>query len=372
MQFVLPAPTGPHPVGVTDEYLVDSSRPDPWLPETPRELMISVWYPAAGVTGLPQAPWMTGAAAGPFDELVAASGFPAGAVDWASPTAGHAGAPRLPGDEALPVILFSPGLGMARGTATALVSELASHGYTVVTVDHPGEGSPVAFPGGRLRTDNALTDELAGDPARMAGYIGKALDARTADLFFVLDHLGVRTAGVFGHSLGGTTACEAMAQDTRLIAGANLDGPLGESATSPMPAANVARHGHDRPFLLLGAALSRPDGAGGHRSRSHAPDGDPGWADFWARHRGWKRDVTLAGASHHGFTDFPAIYRAAAEAPGMPAQLYERVTGTIDASRAVAVQRACLLAFFGEFLTAGQAWPFDGPGTGWPDLVRVP
>ncbi|MGY0234303.1 alpha/beta hydrolase family protein [Longispora urticae] len=372
MEFVLPAPTGPHPVGVTDAHLTDAARPDPWLPELARELMVSVWYPAGDVTGRPRAPWLPGGAAGLFDTLVAAGGFPAGVVDWTSPTAGHRDAPAAGNG---PVVLFSPGLGMARGTTTALVSDLASHGYTVVTVDHPGEGSPVAFPDGRVRADGAVTEEMVADPAGMAGYIGRALDARVADLSFVLDSLpaltgGGTAVGVFGHSLGGTAACEAMALDARFAAGADLDGPLGASPGNPMPAANVARHGHDRPFLLLGAALSRPDGAGGHRARSHAPGGDPGWADFWARHRGWKRDLTLSGGTHHGFTDFPTIYRAAEGSPGLPGPLFDRVVGTVGHGRAVAAQRACLRAFFDGFLSGGPGWPLDEPG--WPELTRVP
>ena len=46
-RLVLPAPTGPYPVGQEDLYLVDHDRTDPWVPTGPRELMVSVWYPAA-------------------------------------------------------------------------------------------------------------------------------------------------------------------------------------------------------------------------------------------------------------------------------------------------------------------------------------
>ncbi|GIG62117.1 hypothetical protein Lfu02_64890 [Longispora fulva] len=424
MDFVLPPPTGPHPVGVTDVHLTDHGRRDPWLADGPRELMVSVWYPARDVTGSPRAPWLPAGAAEPFDALVGAEGgVPAGTVAWVSPTAGHLDAPARP---AGPVVLFSPGLGMGRGTTTTLVSDLASHGYTVVTVDHPGEGSPVRFPDGRVRVDGTLTAEVASDQERMADHIGRALDARIADTAFVLDTLertglapdrstpdprggvgidrgagggpafgaGARFAvGMFGHSLGGTTACEAVALDPRIVAGANLDGPLGASPTNPMPAEHVDLHGHDRPFLVLGASLSRSDGAGGFRTRSHAPGCDPGWADFWSRHRGWKRDLTLVGAAHHGFTDFQSIYPQLAGPLGLAGPGYERVAGTVDPGRAVAAQRACLLAFFDRFLRpapaaslqAPDARPgspvtgpngpeglLDGATTGWPELIPVP
>jgi hypothetical protein len=50
-RFVLPAPTGRHPVGWTEAHVVDRERVDPWVPTGPRELMVSVWYPAAAATG---------------------------------------------------------------------------------------------------------------------------------------------------------------------------------------------------------------------------------------------------------------------------------------------------------------------------------
>ena len=40
------APTGPYAIGTVQLHLVDHSRRDPWT-RRPRELMVSVWYPAA-------------------------------------------------------------------------------------------------------------------------------------------------------------------------------------------------------------------------------------------------------------------------------------------------------------------------------------
>ena len=50
----LPPPTGPFPVGVQDFHLVDD-RPDPWVPDRDRELMVSAWYPALAPLGRPDA-----------------------------------------------------------------------------------------------------------------------------------------------------------------------------------------------------------------------------------------------------------------------------------------------------------------------------
>ncbi|HEY5354106.1 MAG TPA: alpha/beta hydrolase, partial [Streptosporangiaceae bacterium] len=48
----LPEPTGPCPVGTTSLCLKDVSRPDPWAAGvSARELMVSLWYPAAPSDG---------------------------------------------------------------------------------------------------------------------------------------------------------------------------------------------------------------------------------------------------------------------------------------------------------------------------------
>ena len=48
----LPEPTGPCPVGTTSLWLTDTSRPDPWAAGvSARELMVSLWYPAATSDG---------------------------------------------------------------------------------------------------------------------------------------------------------------------------------------------------------------------------------------------------------------------------------------------------------------------------------
>jgi len=50
----LPEPTGPCPVGTTALWLTDTSRPDPWVAGAlARELMVSLWYPAAAAGGEP-------------------------------------------------------------------------------------------------------------------------------------------------------------------------------------------------------------------------------------------------------------------------------------------------------------------------------
>ncbi|WP_051837352.1 hypothetical protein [Streptomyces sp. NRRL WC-3742] len=64
-QGVLPAPTGPYAAGEEIIHLTDTNRPDPWVPSSgPRQLTVTMIYPAVPGTGTP-APYMTlGEAAG--------------------------------------------------------------------------------------------------------------------------------------------------------------------------------------------------------------------------------------------------------------------------------------------------------------------
>ena len=59
MRLTLRRPSGPYRVGTVSLHLVDHSRRDPWLAgNRPRELMVSIWYPAQDDNRYPRAPWM--------------------------------------------------------------------------------------------------------------------------------------------------------------------------------------------------------------------------------------------------------------------------------------------------------------------------
>ena len=176
----LPEPTGPCPVGTTSLWLTDTSRPDPWAAGvTARELMVSLWYPAASSGGR-RAPYMTpaesrlqltsrGITGVPPDTL---STTRTSAVSDATP----AGQPR-----AHPLVVLSPGFTNPRGALTALAEELASHGYVAAAIDHTYESFGTAFPDGRVTTALARRERQ-----RSTGFGEKVMAGRAADVSFVL------------------------------------------------------------------------------------------------------------------------------------------------------------------------------------------
>lgn len=371
--FELPRPTGPHQaVGTTELHLVDSARPDPWVPGRSRELMVSVFYPAARSSG-PAAPYLRPGVAKALSEADALGVFKAGTVDWAAART-HA-AESAPADVrhgARPVVLYSPGFGVPRALGTTLAEELVTRGYVVVTVDHTYETAPVEFPGGRV--------ELQHLPGQGPERLKTALDARVKDTRLVLDRLaGLRggrnpdaegralppglgrtldlsRVGMFGHSAGGIEAAEAMRVDRRLDAGIDMDGTMQYAENDFV---QVARTGLDRPFMLMGAAT-------GGSPQTHRTT--PSWASFWRHSTGWKRDLNVPAASHYSYTDVQAVLPALDESLDIPPQDRADLIGTVDPERMTASVRAYVTAFFDRALRGRHRPLLDRPSPRYPDV----
>ncbi|MFE2107359.1 alpha/beta hydrolase family protein [Kitasatospora sp. NPDC059463] len=322
----LPAPGGPHPVGLRTVALTDPARTDPWV-GGPREVMLTVLYPARSVRGLPRAPQLTPAEAREFAGYapLVHPGLPGpGAVDWGSVlTHGYPAAPPLPGRR--PVLVYSPGGGDSRTLGTSLAEDLASHGRVVVLVDHPGDASQVELPSG-LRT-TVLTGPP--DPATFR----TMTDTRIADLRLVLDRLGtlplapvmdLGRIGLYGHSAGGTAVVHAARGDHRVGAVANLEGYLD---LDPAPA------GADRPLLLF---------------RSELFEGAARIEASWAGLPG--RRALLADANHWAFTDYGPLVAGLRAAGLVTAATRDALVGTGDPRAALARVRRGVGAFFARHL----------------------
>jgi dienelactone hydrolase len=364
VRLTLPEPSVRQPIGTTSLHLVDHSRRDPWT-STPRELMVSLWYPAEDTTGHPRAPWLPAASAALYRQKTAQNlrtsldnvDFPLTHAYLDAPV--RAGLGR-------PVVLFSPAYGAVRAFGTALVEELAARGYMVVTIDHTHEAAMVEFPGGRLEPSLQPAEPTDRD-------LAEALRIRQGDVEFVLDELAnlnsgtnpdaghrplpgsldLSRTGMYGHSLGGNTAASAMTRDRRILAGVDLDGSV---------IGRVARTGLDRPFMLMGNA-------------THGRDTDPSWGLFWSNLRGWRRDLLLRDSGHQTFTDLAPLTQQLEKALPIPEDVVANLTtaiGTIDADRAVTAVRAYLTAFFDLHLRHHDDGLLSGPSARYPEIRFVP
>ncbi len=341
----LPRPTGPHTVGLQILHLVDRNRPDPWVPSAgPRQLMVSMYYPAQPGTGSPAA-YMTRAAAEDMLQLkLPGTTIPAEAV---SDTRTWAYSGARPERGKYPLVLLSPGFTMPRTELTSLAEDLASRGYVVALVDHTYENSGTTFPDGQTLTCAICDKPPAGGPGAVA-------ESRAKDMSFVIDELtsgrhaswrrmiDVRRIGMAGHSLGGDAAVTTMAADKRVRAGVNLDGTM----FAPVPATGLG----GRPFMLIG-----------HDTGSAV---DPTWASGWANLDGWKRWLTVSGSNHGSFTDVPVL----SEQLGIP----EPPGTTISAQRAVQITRTYVGAFFDLQLKGIPEPVLDGPTAANPEVGFQP
>ncbi|MFH8572856.1 alpha/beta hydrolase family protein [Streptomyces sp. NPDC017993] len=371
VRFKLPEPTGQHPVGSTELHLVDRDRPDPWVADRDRELMVSIWYPARSASGYPRQPYMQPGAARFVDESGSFGLARPGEVDWAATRTDAAAMAPADNHNTRPIVLYSPGLEIPRTLGTSTAVELASRGYVVVTVDHTHETSVVEFPDGRIELQKELSPGVE--------TLKKMVDTRVRDTRFVLDQLAVLRSGqnpdaerrrlpnglsraldlnrigMFGHSAGGITTAETMRADRRIDAGINMDGTLQYSPTDFLP---VAREGLNRPFMLMGKA-----------SQTH--QNQPSWQSFWNRSTGWKRDLSLERAGHFSYTDAQTIVPALDEHLDIPAQTREQYIGTVNPERSTATQRAYVTAFFDQHLLGRPRHLLDRPSPSYPDVRFV-
>ncbi|GAA1405902.1 lipase [Kitasatospora putterlickiae] len=339
----VPAPTAHRPIGTASAHLVDTGRPDPWRADAPnRELMVTFWYPANSPRGA-HAPYMSPELSRALYGFEQPAALHTGAVADARPAAGRH-----------PLILLSPGFGLSRTSLTALGEEFASRGYAVAAVDATYETS-VEFPGGRVESCLACGQEGT-DPE----FGAKSSRARAADLRFVLDRLtapghggpvrglsvDASRIGAAGHSLGGAAALEAMRQDPRIKAAANLDGSIW------IPAGDDT----GRPALLFSAAL------GG------SPEAARNWEDNWRRFTGPRYWVDLPAAGHLSFSDQHWLVDTLHLRDQLPPGAYQENFGTLTGGRTLAATRAYLGAFFDRHLLGRPAPLLDRPSPRFPEV----
>jgi len=359
LQLKIPAPSGKYSVGMVGLHLVDNSRTDPYVSGT-RELMVSLWYPATSTSGHYQAPWMPSISGAHF---LATRGLSPQLVTLPT-TAGHVLAPVNTALGKLPVLLYSTGLHSDRAMGTALVQDLASRGYLVVTVDHTHDANEVQFPNSRLEVNKMPAGTHSSD----------TLKVRAADIKFVINQLKTLSTGgnpdaghatlptgltksvdmsrigMFGWSLGGAAVPTAMQLDSRIDAGANLDGQFFGTA----PSKDLTR-----PFMLFS-------------SGSHNRNNDSSWRTMWSHLKGYKVDVKLKGAAHLSFSDNEWMVAQEANLLGLSKAQLQQQYGTIDPTRAIAVQRVYLAAFFDQELLKKHSTLLDGTSSKYPEISFVP
>ncbi|MET7338363.1 alpha/beta hydrolase [Nonomuraea sp. NPDC005650] len=336
----IPEPTGKLPVGVTSLHLKDTSRPDPWVPSVKaRELMVSLWYPAAKAGGA-RAAYMTVKESELTLKEAGVSGVPGDLLSKTRIDAVKDAKPAAKGR--LPLVILSPGFTKPRYSLTGLAEDLVSRGYAVAVIGHTYENVATSFPDGRVAECAAC--EVPHD----AAFWTKVGQVRAVDVTFVLDSLLARYPKLIdrskiamgGHSVGGAASAPALLKDSRLRAGMNIDGTMDVS----VPSGGLAK-----PFLLLGTEVR------------HSPGKDSSWDQTWTNLTGWKRWFVVTGTEHASFTDISVLSE----------QLGIDDGADLPATRSLEITRAIVAAFYDQHLR-GKAQPLlNDPGSRFTEVKRV-
>jgi hypothetical protein len=345
----IPHPTGPYDVGITKLEVPYTNMGDPIAPgNVTTSFLATVFYPAQpgylGSAPTP-APYLDPATASLWEAVY---NLTAGSL--AALTAEFVrDAPMLAGP-VRPTLLFGPGgVGPPSECYSILLSDLASHGYTVFGLDHPYEQPFVRYPNGT---------GLYGLPIDFDGYTAELLTAlqsiRMNETIALIDRIpaiahtlkapvDATRIGTFGHSLGGAAAVGAMLRDQRIWSGINVDGEFWGDL-----AANDSSVDIKRPVLLLA-------------SEGHVGSVDPSWVAFPDAQSGWWRELNVQGSLHLDYSD-ETFWK---EVTTMQSQSL----GTIDGYRQVNLTRTFVKAFF-DFTLLGEPQPIlDGPTAEWPEVT---
>lgn len=236
--FTMPNPTGEYGIGETTKVLVDSSRSETFTknPTDKRNVAVSVWYPTDKSAQKKKEKESYPDSLGEAISLV--FNLPKQLFSHLSLVKTHVvkNATISNKKKNYPVVLFSPGIRSTRYQSMSAIEELVSRGYIVVGMDHPYTSAKVTLANGKNAYYQA--DPKFSTSKGLYDYNVKSVAVRAKDVSFVLDKLeswnknnskftgkmDLDKVGMFGHSFGGATTAEALAQDKRIKAGVSLEG----------------------------------------------------------------------------------------------------------------------------------------------------
>jgi predicted dienelactone hydrolase len=360
-------PGGPYAVGTYDWLWVDARRPERYTkdPGDKRKLPVQVWYPAEPVPDATGAPYIrTLAEFGPSSPFKALEHVRTNAI---------AGAPVAKAEAKYPVLIYSHGAGWPRFTGTFVTEVLASHGYVVFGVDHPGLDRTVLFSDGTAFNADTLrgpapdpSQDLRTTAARSMEFLNAvAFPIWIEDSRFVLDQvdalnrapgpfrgrLDLDRVGMLGWSFGGAAAIEMLRTDPRVKAAVNHDGRLfGGAMSEPIQRPFMLfHHGGDdaaaapeanRPLIREMAALIRGVDS---TARTHAT------GDWY--------DVTIARTNHGHFSDLPLFLAVFKD------------TTLLAGRRGHEIISAYTLAFFDQYLRDRRSPLLAAPSPLFPEAA---
>jgi pimeloyl-ACP methyl ester carboxylesterase len=348
----LPPPTGPYSVGYVQHVFNHTTPNDPVSPQNASSVLLAtIYYPTmtVPVLGNNTAQYLDPTTASLWGDILQ---YPNNSLQSLT-TWNVYQAPPLDkaahGISQKPTVIFSPGGGENAIMYNALNSELASHGYTVLALDHPGEIPYLQLPDGAEGVYGIDITATWNYTLQAAVYHMRVSDtlAIVRELFpsFVESNVACSSFNTthyfaIGHSLGGGAAAGAMAAEDSILGGVNLDGLF------------IDLPDVKKPFLMMAGA-------------EHTPKVDPSWSPFSANQSGWYQWINVTGSSHQDFSDLGDWV----DLQGLRNKTITPSLGTIWAPRMDYIVRTFVMTFFDFVL--GQAMWLDVPSSLYPEVVHI-
>jgi dienelactone hydrolase len=279
--FLTPSLTGKYPVGVKSFFLEDTSRNEKDLGhhiDRTRRLEMEVYYPATQTTE-PKYKVHPPLFFGEHEKLDNL---------WTRSQPGI----NPCSEEKFPVVIFSHGWGCNHDDYQQLIEELASHGFCVITLNHPFSNFVSYFSGNFPEAHDSqqeIGEEKAvqevGNNKKDIEFIIQQIKEGHIEGFhdFLGENINLGSIGVMGHSLGGAAALQTCRSNSSIRAGINLDGPCDEDPSK--------KETITQPFLTVVA------GSEDFSQRRGWRDGHP----IYPKHE-LASECTIPNARHPDFT----------------------------------------------------------------------
>jgi pimeloyl-ACP methyl ester carboxylesterase len=245
-----------------------------------------------------------------------------------------------------PTVFFGPGgWGPSTDGFRILLSDLASHGYTVAALDHPYEQPFLRFPNGTgvlgLPVDFQSTPEFR-----------EAFHAvRVREMLHFVDNwpqlvvdlnapFDVTRLGAIGNSFGGSVALNVAIENDAIVAALNQDGTIFGHAASNQSSSDAGK-----PTMMLAF-------------EGHKAEFDPSWNNYTSQQSDWWRVIGANGTMHPDWSDltFWKIWGTT------------RPMGTIDGRRMVDIRSTYVRAFLDEHLLGLESPLLDTESANWPEV----
>ncbi|MFM9838800.1 MAG: alpha/beta hydrolase family protein [Cyclobacteriaceae bacterium] len=324
--FKFPEPTGSYQVGTKWIYLIDSTRDEVITanPKDKRELMVKIWYPTDSQVGIQDSYLLKSERVG----FARKYGLPDWTISYFSKIKTNVLADAGIAKGIFPVLIFSHGYESPATNYYAFLTEVVSHGYIVVNINHTYESTSSEFPDGQIKFNNDsfsvatnLNPKMIELAWRSTEKFQKAQDAEhklqivtelvhhysgseivrrwAKDISFVIDQLeqenkvpksflynkmNLSQIGAFGHSMGGAAAGQALLFDNRLSAAANWDGSQWGDVIDTI---------FQKPFILLSHSVSLKIGFEINSQVYHR------------KSKSLFYDVIINGTGHSNYCDIP-------------------------------------------------------------------